>query len=226
MSTMTRDLPQSAPHAIGRTRLLVGSWTAAGGVAGGLFVTTLVLLGDMHPDDVMLLLTALLVAVGAGLGTVHGAVLAWLSHPPREAPRPGGLLWDAGSAAAGFTAALVISLWITMSAALLSAGIALAWLGALTGIPVAVLLCLWAAVVGWDALRAAYGRWPEHRLGSVLLVSALAIVTATLLALRPTLHSMHVDISPPVAIMLACLATLWVAAPAIVVALHYGHWRR
>lgn len=215
----------SLPPATARRGLLVPSWSMAGGLAGGLLVVVLLLLGSMHPDG-MLLIMLMLVAVGSALGTVHGAILRRLSSSGSDGrTRLAVITAGAAGAVLGFVLALLLSSWLTLSAALVGAGRGLGWAGLILGLPVTGGLYLWAAVVGWDALRAAYGRWPEHRLGTVLLVGALVVVTGTLFALRPTLQGMDLRLSPLVIVILAALATLWVAAPAIVVALHYGHRR-
>jgi hypothetical protein len=216
---------QRRPY-LGWTATLAASWTLAGGVAGGVLITVLLLAGRLHPDGVLIFAGAL-AALGGIFGIVHGAVLGWLGRPPNEVGR---LHWQerllaCGAAVAAFTVAVLLSVWFAMSAVVARNGSASGWF-ALAAASFVALGIFWSAtMLGWHALENAYRRWPDNRLGSLLVVGAFVVLVAAFVGLRPAIPGTGLQLSMSASIALAALASLWIATPAIIVALRLMHHR-
>ncbi len=204
---------------------VVVSWTAAGGVAAAGLLLGLTALASPEEAQELLPLTPALFVLGAAAGLVHGAILAYVGRP-REVEGRTAL----ARVAIGVPVALLVSLpawvaaaWISLTAAMLTLH---AWrtvfvtaLGWVAGMGI----CWWAAVEGWHALERAFARWPESRPGALLISGALAILALTLVLYRPPLGSSHVHLTGLGALLLAFVATLWIATPVVIVLLHFLH---
>jgi ActR/RegA family two-component response regulator len=212
----------------GWTEAVVMSWTLAGGAAGGLLATGLLLTDQIHPDPAFVFLIVALVIMGSTLGTIHGMVLGRLGRP-EDAPRRSvlvELLWNVLGAVTGFILALLAAAWVTASATFALEGNQAATAAMLLGMAACLAACVWAAVLGWRVFRNAYARWPAHRLGTCLVLGAFAVLTTIFLALRPALVGTHLRVSVLGAVLFAAMATLWVAAPVVVmVTLRLGRSR-
>jgi hypothetical protein len=217
---------QPAPRITWRPRV-AAAWTLAGGTAGGVFVAGLVLAGRMHPESA-LIVAALLAVVGSVLGCVHGAVLGRLGHPP---PDPGATPWTERALAVGIIGAaaalaLVLSLFLVMGAVLGRSGSLAGWATLAIAGAFATAAFLRATLMGWHALEHAYARWPDNRLGTLLVTGAFLVISAALLAVRPALPGTSARITVTGAVIIAALATLWLAAPVVIVVLRLTHHRR
>jgi hypothetical protein len=212
----------------GRTAVTAASWSLAGGLAGGLLVAAFVSAGRLHPDVLVAAVVALLFG---SFGAVHGAVLAHLGRPAED--RIGTSWhsrrrWSRRALAVLATilsvgVAAMASVGLVMNAALARAGSRLGAALVIAGVVVCAGVILWATVLGWRALERAYARWPDHRLGTWLGVGVFAVLAATFVLLQPALPGMGFSVSPAGGLLLAALATVWVALPAIVIALSLSH---
>jgi hypothetical protein len=212
---------RSFPLRVGRTPALSTSWTLAGAMAAGGFVVVLLLAGRLHPDA-LAITTGLLVSVGAWLGLVHGFVLGILGRPEREPPpRVREIVLAGFGAAAAWCTGMIGSLWLGMSTVVALSGRPLGWIGLLSGAAATTLILLVASVLGWRALSTAFTRWPNHGLGSWLVVGTFIVLTASLLAVRPALPGTHVQLTVAGTLIAAALATLWLALPAIALLLSF-----
>jgi hypothetical protein len=203
---------------------LAAAWTLAGGIAGGLLVAALILDQRIH-TDAALLLAGGLGLIGSVLGTVHGAILG---HLARDRDIYTGqrfaravLYMTVMVGAIGL--AVMLSLWLALSAMLAVAGHAWGRL-AFTG----VLACsgtivVWATYLGWRALDCAYLRWPDHRIGIRLVLGAFALLTLLALGLRPAIPGTELRLTAAASIVFAAVATLWIATPAVVMMLRMLH---
>ena len=207
---------------------MVVSWTVGGGIAfGGVVVGALTVAGLVAPG-LQLLAAPVLFLVGAFLGGLHGALLAVVGRPVTLG-RGGAVrkvFWATLVALPALLPAWIVTMGISLSAALvtewhLSWGILAlgGWLAGLT-------LCAWAAREGWRALCCAYARWPESRAGSVL--TALILVGACIVSLRtePELWGTGLKLNGVGAVILALAVTLWVGFPLVWVTLHFVHDHR
>lgn len=203
--------------------MLVASWTLAAGLAAGTLIAGFVAAGLLHPDGVIAVGVALL---GSAFGAVHGVVLGRLGR----APGPGSGGWRDGlasglAAVVAAPAAATGSLWLEVSAATAGAGSGLGWAGLIVGGLLSLGIFAWATILGWRAFERAYARWPDHRLGGLLVGGAFVLLAGAFLLLRPVLPGTALQVSPLGGIVLAALATLWVALPAVVIALRVAHSR-
>lgn len=202
--------------------VMAASWSLAGGLAGGLLVVGFILTGRLHPDG---LITALTAALGSIFGAAHGAVLG---HLGRAATLERGQQWREWTLA-GFTStiasvvAISAALWLSLIAVAVRAGSPLSWVIVGASGTVCLAVFVWVTALGWHALGSAYSRWPDHSIGSWLVVGVFMLLAGTLLLLRPTLPGTNLQLSTPMTIVVAALATLWVALPAIVLALRRSH---
>ena len=226
MSTTMHYLPDAADLVVPRfgwMATMTGCWALAGGAAGGLATAALLLLGRIHPDA-LLLTAAFLTTLGSGFGMVHGAVLGYLGRPRQdtgESRFPG--LTVSLAALFAFAAAMIIAVWLAIAVLAGMAGQPAGWAIVLIALPIAVGSLVWATILGWYAIENAYARWPDHRIGSLLIGGAFIVLLAAFLALRPVIPGTQLQLSVPAGMIVAGLAALWLAAPAIFFGLRLIH---
>lgn len=226
MSTTMSRLSQTSalawPH-FGWLTMMTASWTLAGGTAGGLLGAGIALLGRIHPDALMLL-TGFFALGGSLLGTTHGAVLGYLGRPAQPVhdattPRAAAPL----AITFAFVAALLIASLLMVGATLVRVGSPTGWVALIVALPVAFAALGWATVLGWHALEHAYTRWPDHRIGSLLMFGVFVVLLAACLGLRPVVPGTAMQLSALGCVLFAALATFWIAAPAVIVGLRLLH---
>jgi hypothetical protein len=197
---------------------LAAAWAAAGGTAGGALIAVLLLAGRMHSGGSAT--SALLLSlIGGCLGLIHGAMLGRLSSAGEP---PSGYATRAVGVGAGVAALLVaaaLSLWLAASAVLARSGRLWGWVALLAGAAVAIALAVLATRLGWIALGRAWGEWQERRLGTLLVAGAFAVLATVLLVLEPALPGVRGSLTTLGWLIVAALATLWVATPLVVVTL-------
>ena len=212
---------------IGLPGRVVVAFSMAGGMTlGGVFLASLTISGAMSSSGIF---DIMLVACGVGmlLGLVHGAILAVLGRPADMASREAlrtvgkGLIWLPPAAIVTVAA----STWVSLSAVALQGGRMFAATAMVMGWIVAAAIFASTLVDGLTALRNAYERWPEHRIGSVLLVLIFILLTGRFLVTPPVLWGVDLALSRMGAFVLAVAGTVWVAAPILIVLLHSIHVR-
>jgi hypothetical protein len=228
MSDPIRISPAEPKPLLGETSVLATSWSLAGGVAGGLVMTIPLLTGHLQPHPSLLVPAAMLVVLGSVLGVIHGAILGYLAQPTADSGR---IRWgDAAFAfaitAVAFALSMLVSMWLVLGALLARDGRLLGWVALAAAGGAAVASLAWATVLGWRSLEHAYTQWPDHRLGSGLVFGAFVLLAASLLMLRPAIPRSGVQLSAVAAIVVAAVATVWVAAPAIILTLWRWHRER
>lgn len=201
------------------------SWTAGGGIAGGgILVGTLTIAGYVSPG-LQLLAAPVLFLIGAFLGAVHGGVLAVAGRPESM---------SAGRATRRVLAACLLAVPLLGPAWVVTAGISLTAALVVEWRPVWGLLCAggwvlgggvcaWAAHEGWPALRRAYGRWAEARLGASLVAGHLVVASAVLVKTRPEIWGTDLRLNGLGAVLLALVLTIWVGFPLVWAILHLAH---
>jgi hypothetical protein len=193
---------------------------AGGLLLGGMLVALMTLSGRLSGHGIFMTATGLFV-VGALLGALHGAVLGIVGRPAgmdrREAL--GALARAALYAVPGATVAWLLTVWVAMSAVAAyldrigpKALVGAAWIGGL------ILLAV-AAVQGARALRNAYARWPQRRLGTVVVAGSFAALLVVFLADRPVLWLLRLRVTEVGAVLLAAAVTIWIVGPMVTVAL-------
>jgi hypothetical protein len=206
---------------IGLSGRVVVSWTLGGGLAvGGFLVAGMTLAGKLSGSG-LLLAAAALYAIGALLGFAHGAALGFMGRPEtvtaREATGRIGMaaLYALPALIVGFLAAG----WIAMTSVALYIGKPLPLVGAAVGWVVGLVILLVAAVSGVQALKNAYARWPERRVGTVLVAATYAALLVVFLADRPELWGLRLRVTEVGAVLLAAVGAFWIAGPVVTIAL-------
>jgi hypothetical protein len=213
------------PRDFGLPGWIAITWTAAGGfLLGGFLVAAMTLAGKLSGSG-LLLMSGGLFMVGALLGYVHGAALGFFGRPEGMTGRQAvsALLLAAIYAVPTMAIGVVVSGWISMTVVSLYTG-KLAPL-ALTGVAWLIGAVLVAAAVarGWTGLRNAYARWPERRMGTLLVAGSFAALLITFVAERPVLWGVQLRVTEVGAVLLAVFATIWLAGPIVTLALHAVH---
>jgi len=197
------------------------SWSLATGMLlGGAAVVALVA-ADKMSGHLLLMGSAVLFAIGAVIGLVHGVILGIAGRPegttPSEAARamvhglfyyPFGLLlsW----AVAGWVAAMPLAL---LGHHILGAAIsALAWVAMAATV-------YFAGSTGIHALGLAYRRWPDRLPGTILVGTTLVALLVAFAIQPPTIWFSDVTLTYPGAVVLALGATFWFYGPIITVGL-------
>lgn len=193
----------------------------AGGVAvGGVLVAAMTLSGQLSGHALFLNASALFI-VGTLLGLVHGVALAYFGRPlhvkPRAAFRDLGLATL--YAVPGVAVAWLVAVWVAMSVVAAYTGGIGPMLGVTLGWLAAAAILVTFAIHAWRALGNAYARWPERRAGTVLVAASLAAFMVIFLADRPEIWGLRLRLTQTGAVLLAGLATVWVAGPMITLAL-------
>ncbi|HET9439589.1 MAG TPA: hypothetical protein VFO52_05435 [Longimicrobiales bacterium] len=198
------------------------SWTLAGGVAGGVLIAGLVLTSRLHSMGIILVV-ALVATFSSALGTVHGAVLGYLGRSDvSQRLRWHSWLLVGLAAAVAWAFAVVFAIWLALGAMAATAGERSGIVGLVIAAPVAIAIFTWATMSGWQAIETAYHRWPEHRLGTLMVVGAFVVLSASMLLLRGTIPGTDIRLSPVVAGALVGIAVLWIVSPAVIVALRFA----
>jgi hypothetical protein len=178
-------------------------------------------LGGQLSGHALFLTSSGLFVIGAVLGLLHGGVLGYLGRRPEttggEALR--GLLLSALYAVPGLAVAWLVAVWLGMSMVASYLGRVGPWIGVGAAWAAGFAVVATAGWYGVRALRNAYARWPEKRLGTALTTAVFAALLVIFLADRPELWGQRVRLTDTGAILLAAAATLWVAGPAITLAL-------
>ncbi len=203
---------------------VVISWTMGGGVTAGGLLMAAVTMQRPETAQAVLPATAVLFALGAAAGLAHGSLLAYLGRPPAVERRSAldTILMALVSLVAGLPVAWVVAAWISLTSSILvgRAGpvwpAIVAWVGGLV-------ICAWAVLEGSKALGNAFRRWPEGRTGAIVLSIALGVLVVVFHRFRPEIWFTHVRVTGAGAIALAFVATVWIAAPVVIVALHFLH---
>ena len=197
------------------------SWSLATGMLlGGAAVVAMIATNRMS-GHLLLLGSALLFAVGALVGLVHGVILGVAGRPEGTTPRqalgamvhglfyyPFGLLlsW----AVAGWVAAMPLAL---IGHHILGAAIsALAWVAMAATV-------YFAGSTGLHALTLAYRRWPDRLPGTIMVGATLAALLVAFAIQPPTVWFTDVRLTYPGAVVLALGATFWFYGPIITVGL-------
>lgn len=232
MSTVTTHLANGSALVLPRfgwMASLTASWTLAGGTMAALLTAIFVLTGRMHPD---LLTSSFFATGGAMLGGLHGVVLGYIgrSTPQRDLDPPDldvrfPRLMTALAAGFALLLAILLTAWLGLASATARTGASSGWGGLALASPIVAAGLVWATLLGWCAVENAYVRWPDHRVGSLLILGAFAVLMTLFVAIDRTVPGTDLHLSRPAGIALAALLTLWLAAPAIYFALRLLHRR-
>lgn len=197
------------------------SWSLATGMLLGGAAVVAMIATDRMSGHLLLLGSALLFAVGALVGLVHGVILGVAGRPEGTTPRqamgamvhglfyyPFGLLlsW----AVAGWVAAMPLAL---IGHHILGAAIsALAWVAMAATV-------YFAGSTGLHALTLAFRRWPDRLPGTIMVGATLVALLVAFAIQPPTVWFTDIRLTYPGAVVLALGATFWFYGPIITVGL-------
>jgi hypothetical protein len=203
---------------------------AGGLVLGGVVVGVMTTIGRMTGHALFLVSTSLFV-IGAFLGLMHGSILGFFGRSDGVTPRRA--RQDLGIATLyaipGLAVAWLLTIWISMTVVARSVGRVGTHLGVLAGWVGGLAVIGVAAFLGYRALANAYARWPDRRIGTVLVMSTFGALVVLFLAEQPKLWGLHLQVTEVGAVLLAIGATLWIAGPIITLGLRELRsvpWRR
>ena len=211
----------TVPRGIDLTGRTAVTWAVAGGVGlGGILVGIMALNGMLSGNGLLMTSMALFV-IGGLLGFLHGAVLGVMGRPAGMNLRHalGTLGFATMWAIPALTVSALIAGWIAMTPIAIYTGKTLALVGCGVAWVIGVALVATAAVNGWRALRAAYGRWEERRYGTVLVAASFAALLITFFAARPVIWGIDLRVTEVGAVLLALSLTLWLVGPLVTIAL-------
>jgi hypothetical protein len=225
MTATTMTLNGREEAVVARDTGLIGrvtvTWAVAGGLAvGGFLVAGMTLAGRLS-GNALLMTAGVLYVIGALLGFVHGAALAYFGRPEgMPANEAWGKLGMAMLyAVPALTVGFIANGWVAMTTMALYLDKPLPLIGAGLGWLVGAAIVIAAAANGWTALRNAYARWPDRRLGTALVAATFAALLVLFLADRPELWGARLRVTEVGAVLLAALGAFWIAGPVVTVGL-------
>lgn len=202
----------------GRTAVL---WAMAGGIAlGGVLVAGMTLAGRLSGNAIFATSTALFIA-GAILGLGHGVVLGFFGRPADTASKAAlrDLAFSALYAIPGLAVAWLVSVWVAMTLIAAYAGTVGAFAGVTLGWIAAAAILSVAAIHGTRALSNAYARWPQRRIGTLLVAATFAGLMLIFLADRPELWGLRLRLTETGAVLAAAGLAIWVVGPLVTLSL-------
>jgi hypothetical protein len=206
---------------VGLMGRVIVTWTVGGGLAAGGFLVAGMTLAGRLSANALLLSALILYGMGAVLGFVHGAALGYFGRPAgvttKDALARIGMsaLYAIPAVIVGFLAAG----WIAMTSMALYLGRTLPLVGVAAGWLVGAVVVVVAAVAGLQALRNAYARWEDRRLGTLLVAGTFAALLVLFLADRPELWGTRLRVTEVGAVLLALVGAFWIAGPVVTLGL-------
>jgi hypothetical protein len=176
--------------------------------------------GRLSGNAIFATSTALFI-VGAMLGLVHGGVLGFVGRPA-QTPANVALRHLALSmlyAIPGLAVAWLVSVWVALTLIAAYANSAGAFVGVVAGWIGAAVILSAAAIHGLRALTNAYARWPERRVGTLLVAATFAGLMVIFMADRPSLWGVPLRLTETGATLLAAFLAIWVVGPVVTLAL-------
>lgn len=221
MMTEERPTGGELTRSIGLPGRIAVTWALAGGLLlGGFLVAGMSLAGRLSGGG-LLVTSAGLFVIGAALGYLHGAVLGFVGRPA-DMTRSQALQKVAlGAVYALPVLALgwILAGWVCMAPVARYLGRTLPLIGVGCAVVVGVIGLGFAAVYGWRGMRNAYARWPERRVGTVLVFATYAALLVLFLADRPELWGSELRVTETGAVLLASMVTFWMVGPGVTLAL-------
>lgn len=221
IDTIQKPLGTEVPRGIGLPGRVAVTWATAGGVLlGGFLVAAMTLSGQLSGSGLFFTASGLFV-IGAVLGLLHGAMLGFLGRPPETTPREaaGALIRASLYTIPAVAVGWVATVWIAMTVVALYLGRALPLVGVAVAWGVGLAVVLAAGAYGWRALRSAYAGWAERRIGTAVVAMTFGALLLLFLADRPELWGLRFRVTEVGAVLLAALLSVWVAGPAVTLAL-------
>jgi len=217
--TATSDQPR--PPWIGVPGRVLIAWVVAGGIVAGGFLPGTAAVLERTSASIGLGAVALLFVLGAAAGAVHGGLLGYIGRGPVEKDLAlRSLVVGAVVAIPSAGVAFLVASWASMSGMALTVAELHLQIGAAVSWALGIGVSVWAAIEGARAIRAAYERWNEPLLGTVLLSFVFAFLAYAFTRTNPEIWGTNVQVVGLGAVLLAFGATVWIALPVVAVSLH------
>jgi len=217
-----------SPVHLGLVGQMATSWAVAGGLLGAVVVAFLMVAREVSASFGFLTAT-LFFAGGWLVGFLHGGLVGYMGRPEDVSRLLA--LKRLGLAGVYAIPSLLIAWCVAMCLTLGAVGVvagrpALLAFGVvgMGGLAAAV---VWAAVAARSALDHLCGRWPDSRAVLALLGMAFLALLPFFVVLRPEIWFLGMRPTPPLAVLMAAAAAVWIGGPlATVGILAVRAWRR
>lgn len=205
-------------------RLVIAFTMAGGMLVSGQLVASAALSGKISLSAA-LPATWLVFGVGAVLGWAHAVLLGYVGRQDGTSRRSVvyRMLLGGACSVPGLLIALIAASGMTLSGILVRSGGVIVWLGAALCWLVGAAICAWAITVGVEAYRNACVRFQEFRTGAPLLAAFLLTLAILFNWSRPEIWGTEYRVTATGAAFLAFGATIWIAAPIVLLLLHLVH---
>jgi len=197
------------------------SWSLATGMLLGGAAVVAMIVTDRMSGHLLLLGSALLFALGALIGLVHGVILGVAGRPEGTTPRQalGAMVHGLFYYPFGLLLSWAVAGWVAaMPLALNGHHIVGAAISALAWVAMAATV-YFAGSTGVHAIALAYRRWPDRLPGTIMVGATLVALLVAFAIQPPTLWFSDVTLTYPGAAILALGATFWFYGPIITVGL-------
>lgn len=221
VAALPRETTETLPRGIGLPGRVAVTWALAGGLlVGGFLVAAMTLAGQLSGSGLLVTASGLFL-IGAALGFAHGGALGYLGRPEGLERRRAmvGLGLAAVYTLPALAVGLVVSGWIAMTVVALYTGKTLALVAVGAAWLVGLGLVGVAAAEGWEALRNAWARWPQRRVGTALVAGSFGALLVLFLVARPEVWWLGVRVTEVGAVLLAAFVTIWAVGPMVTVGL-------
>ncbi|HTT69279.1 MAG TPA: hypothetical protein VMF70_14740 [Gemmatimonadales bacterium] len=193
------------------------SWSLATGMLLGGAAVVAMIATDRMSGHLLLLGSAVLFAIGAAVGLVHGVILGIAGRPEGTTPRQavGAMLHGLFYYPFGLLLSWAVAGWVAaMPLALLGHHVIGTVISALAWVAMAA-TAYFAGSTGLHALTLAYRRWPDRVPGTIMVGATLVALLVAFAIQPPTIWFTDVRLTYPGAVVLALGATFWFYGPII-----------
>ena len=221
-SNIAREATAHASAAVPRRGLdlpaaVAISWSLATGMLLGGAAVVAMIATDRMSGHLLLLGSAVLFAIGAVVGLVHGVILGIAGRPEGTTPRQAGraMLHGLFYYPFGLLLSWAVAGWVAaMPLALLGHHVVGTVISALAWVAMAATV-YFAGSTGVHALVLAYRRWPDRVPGTIMVGATLVALLVAFAIQPPTIWFTDVRLTYPGAVILALGATFWFYGPII-----------
>ena len=217
-----------SPANLGLVGQMATSWGLAGGLLAGAAVSTLMMAGKVSAS-IGFLTTTIFFVGGSLIGFLHGGIVGYLGRPEHVcrllALRRLGLavLYAIPTMLLGWCLAMCITVG-AVGVVAHRPGLLLFAVVGWTGLAAAL---IWAFVEAHAAVEHLGRRWPGARAALTLLGLAFIALLPFFLVVNPEIRVIGGRPTPPLAVMMAAAATVWIGGPlAAVGVLTLRAWRK
>lgn len=217
-----------SPANLGLVGQMATSWGLAGGLLAACVVSVLMVLGELSASFGFLT-TTIFFAGGWFVGFLHGGLVGYMGRPDHVSRLLA--LKRIGLAVLYALPAMLVGWCVAMCITLGTVGIVgnrpALLVFAVAGLSGFAAAAVWAVVEARKALEHLSRRWPGARGALALLGMAFLALLPFFVVLRPEIWFLGLRPTPPLAALMAAVATAWIGGPlAAVGLLTLRGWRK